>query len=81
MAETPTAYLSYVEVVRASATKLCAVYAREESRSRNFVRLGAPQPADEGVYTYVEIAGEEQRRMTEFMPARLIGEAMNHMPI
>ena len=48
MTEALIAYSSYVEVTRASATKLCAVYARE-ARCRNFVRLGAPEPADDGV--------------------------------
>ena len=43
---------------------------RRGSRGRNCVRLGAPEPAGDGVVTCVEVAGEEQRRITQFMRAR-----------
>ena len=70
----PTVYIHTPRWAHAPTTQYDTILSREGSRSRNFVRQGAPEPADEGVYTYVEIAGEEQRRMTEFMPARLLAE-------
>ena len=55
MAEAPTAYLSYVEVVRASATKLCAVHTREIAvqKFRQTRRQGVTAPM--AYFAYVEV--------------------------
>ena len=63
------AYLAYAEIVGEEQRRMTQ-FMPARSLSRNCVRLGAPEPADDGVLMYVEVTGEEQRRMTQFMQAR-----------